>query len=69
MTQQYTAGMFTIDCMTKSYAGVTNGAKWNGWECPLFEYKEALEILEDLQSNGLFTFRAAGAMNDFFYRQ
>ena len=65
MTQQYTAGMFTIDCMTKSYAGVTTGATWNGWECPLFEYPEAKQVLEDLQSKGELTFRIGNETSSY----
>lgn len=45
---------FTID--GDIYAeGITNGVRWNGWECPYFEYEEAIKILQtqDTKDNTL----------------
>ena len=26
--------------------GITNGTRWNGWECPLFNLEESIKIIE-----------------------
>lgn len=44
------AATFTLDG-EREYEGYTNGDKWNGFECPLFEMEEALNILNDVEGD------------------
>ena len=37
-----------------SYEGYTLSYRWNGWECPAFEKKTAIEILKDAEMTGIF---------------
>ena len=41
-----TPSLFSIDGGT-AYAGVSNGRRWNGWECPLFTKEVAERIFQD----------------------
>lgn len=41
----YTIKTFVIDDIVKA-VGITNGTRWNGWECPFFDLEEAKKIIE-----------------------
>jgi hypothetical protein len=46
------AARFTISEVIAPINGYTNGNLWNGWECPMFEKSEAIEICNILSANG-----------------
>lgn len=43
---------FVIDSNEKSYEGYTDGALWNGWECPWFTKEVAEEMMRDFIKEG-----------------
>lgn len=41
----YTTKKFVINDIVEAI-GITFGTRWNGWECPFFDLKEAKKIIE-----------------------
>lgn len=39
--------LFIYEGTSLTFEGYTNGEKWNGFDCPLFELDESLKIMED----------------------
>lgn len=44
--------VFFMDAIRGTFAGFTNGEKWNGWESPVFTYDESVKILNASRCNG-----------------
>jgi hypothetical protein len=46
-------GRFTIEDWLGPFEGWTTGQRWNGWECPSFEFDTAMRIV-DAWNNAAF---------------
>lgn len=44
--------IFFLEPIHGKYPGFTDGQTWNGWECPVFTFDEAVKILNASKCNG-----------------
>jgi hypothetical protein len=49
--EQYRRATFSIEGESYIQVGYTKDNRWNGWECPSFEYKEARAIMDEWNEN------------------
>ena len=53
MNNEFTKGLFSMDCIEENLEGFSYGNTWNGWACPYFTKENGLLIAELMPNFGM----------------
>jgi hypothetical protein len=53
MNNEFTKGLFSMDCVEENIEGFSYGNTWNGWACPYFTKESGLLIAKLMPDFGM----------------